>query len=487
MQLHPLSVALLLLLSLCRRAQSRNPLVHDRNFTQDGWADPHVLAYTIAGTTRFYCYTTHDFSPADRGFLNKDWRVFESDDLLSWRLASTLQPNATPASPASWDTCWATDGATRGGLYFWYLSLGAYEIGVVRGASPTGPWESPLHAPLINASLGAALHTEARDPCVFHDPATDTHYLVFGTFLYYIAKLAPDMISLAEPPQPLTVLNATSQNGVGILDDKAYMHRAPSGAYILSYGAFYALGESPYGPFTHAGTWVDKSLIAPAFRTNVTNPPGNCWCQDQDFNDRHGSFFSANGQNFWSSNDRSHSVDRLNTNAFRDTILTYVHYRADGSIEPVVIDEVGVGEYAAAAAPIQAENFFSLRDGSDGGGGANKAQDAATGAFGVHGLSARSALLYPHVRGGGAAAALVLRAANGAARPAVVHAADARSGAPLCAALLRPTGSWSAYAEARCALAQPLPDDVDIELTFSGGAGGDGEELLRLDSFRVQF
>ena len=354
------------LLLLPSRTVARNPLRHDGNATLDGWADPHVKAYTINGTTRFFCYSTHDYSTADSGFRNENWRVFESDDLLSWRLVSTLLPNATPAAPSSYGTCWATDGATDGvGSYFFYLSLGSEEVGVMRGSTPAGPWESPLRAPLINASLGAALHTEARDPCVFHDEAESAHFLVFGTFKYYIARLGADLISLAEEPRLLVVLNATSQNGVGILDDKAYMHRAPgSGAYILSYGAFYALGASPYGPFRHVGTWIDKARIAPAFRTNVTNPPGNCWCQDEDYNDRHGSFFTANGQDFWSSNDRSHSADRLNTNAFRDSILTYVHYRANGEIEPVVIDEVGVGEYdAAGATSIQAENFFSLRGG----------------------------------------------------------------------------------------------------------------------------
>ena len=39
---------------------------------------------------------------------------------------------------------------------------------------------------------------------------------------------------------------------------------------------------------------------------NITNT--RPWWGDADFNDRHGSFCSAGGQNFWSSNDRSHSA-----------------------------------------------------------------------------------------------------------------------------------------------------------------------------------
>ena len=45
---------------------------------------------------------------------------------------------------------------------------------------------------------------------------------------------------------------------------------------------------------------------------------------------------------------------------FRGTTGSYIHYRADGSMEPVAIDAVGIGEYDAAAGPIEAENFFKL-------------------------------------------------------------------------------------------------------------------------------
>ena len=223
------------------------------------------------------------------------------------------------------------------------------------------------------------------------------------------------MMSLAEAPRAIVVNNATSQNGVGILDDKPFLHRKGN-LYYFSYGGFYGVSTSVYGPYNHVGTWVDLALIAPAFRTNVTNTQP-CWCQNEDYNDRHGSFFSANGQDFWSSNDRSHSGDVYNTNAFRDTILTYVHYLADGTIAGVVIDEVGVGQYAAAGgARIEAENYMRA------GGAARKAHDAA-GRFFVR-IDAEAAgaagggsaggsggeLSFPHVRGAPTgAAAVVLR------------------------------------------------------------------------------
>ena len=45
-------------------------------------------------------------------------------------------------------------------------------------------------------------------------------------------------------------------------------------------------------------------------------------------------------------NDRSHSDARRlhGESGFRDSTGSYIHYRANGTIEPVVIDAVGIGE-----------------------------------------------------------------------------------------------------------------------------------------------
>ena len=48
---------------------------------------------------------------------------------------------------------------------------------------------------------------------------------------------------------------------------------------------------------------------------------------------------------FQACNDRSHGGG----SAFRSTIISYVHYRANGTIAPVRIDETGVGNYNISA------------------------------------------------------------------------------------------------------------------------------------------
>ena len=452
-------------------ALALNPISTTAGF--GGVADPHVHFFG----DRFYLYTTHDFSAEDRGFKNLDWRVFSSPDLLTWLLESTLLPNATPAAPGDYSTCWATDAAAGAdGAFYFYLSLGANQIGVMRGATPVGPWEDPLGTPLINRTLGASLHTEARDPCLFVDD-DGTPYLIFGTFNYYIARLGADMVSLAEAPRPVAIAAAgggpaTSQNGVGVLDDKPFLHKK-GGAYYFSFGGFYGVGAAPYGPFFQRDpTWVDPASIAPDFFLNGTSGP--CWCQQVNFNDRHGSFFSAHGQDYWSSNDRSHSADPYNTNAYRDTILTYVHYFGNGSIAPVVINTTGVGSYMAAHG-VEAENFFKLR------GPGRKVHDIEGHTFAMTGLVAgASALYFPHVRGAGRAARVALRVRAGdgagvAGARAVLSLGEGGGGPPLCSVALAPLAvAGEGWVELHCEGwgATPTPEDPSVTLTVDGGATG---------------
>jgi len=323
--------------------------------------------------------------------------------------------------------------------------------------------------------MGSALGTEARDPAVFRDD-DGSHYLVFGTFTYYVARLGADMVSLAEPPRAVLFLgNVTSQNGEGVLDDKPYLHKR-GGVYYFSFGAFYATGSSPYGPFTQdpgAPTWVVEAFIAPDFRTNAT-PSGPCWCQAVDLNDRHGSFFSAGGQDFWSSNDRSHSGDPYNTNAYRDPILTYVHYFPNGTISPVVIDATGVGEYDGSTAHISAENYMYTE-------GAVKAHEERIGWHVI--LGGRGQLRYPHVRRAPARAALRLHAAGGLAVACAlqVHLTHSRTGAHLarCTAQVGGVQGWHA---APCGEAlEGLPaEGLTASLSWEEGCEGVRLEALEL-------
>jgi arabinoxylan arabinofuranohydrolase len=398
-----------------------NPIV-----SNVGMADPHIHAWSSDPSVdhAFYIYATHDYSANNTGFLMKDWWVWRSADLVSWEEASVLEPENTPADPSTYDACWATDAATNGAgdAYFFYLSIGAEDVAVVNASSPVGPWTDAVGAPLLPASLGSSLNppTTIRDPSVFWDGAAP--FIIFGTFTYYVARLGDDMMSLAEKPRLVTVIDPTGPYG-NSTDDKPFVHRKDD-LWYLSWGCFYSTSNSSYGPYTYRGSFLDTDFIAPAFRTNMTDGP---WYSHGDYADRHGSFFVPSAikapghagfgpdlgsvqtsNDYWVGNDRSHSAERDPANAgyFRDSVMGYVHYRVDGSIVPVLIDEVGVGEYDGSAPRIEAENFFTasgaVRKGHEfvegregaGGGGGDRVFMAAVGA---------SSLTFPHVRAIGSA------------------------------------------------------------------------------------
>ena len=91
---------------------------------------------------------------------------------------------------------------------------------------------------------------------------------------------------------------------------------------------------------------------------NYTLAPS--WFGSRDYIDRHGAFFSSAGQWFFVMNDESHSLEpAAAAYFFRDSVAAYVHYRDNGTIAPLVVNEIGVGEYDGTSW-IPAENFMAL-------------------------------------------------------------------------------------------------------------------------------
>ena len=131
-------------------------------------------------------------------------------------------------------------------------------------------------------------------------------------------------------------------------------------------------GFNPNQRFTFSadGTIQAWKGYAPGYCVTATagapppSPPApgpRAWYLGEDYTDRHGSFLQHGGQWYYASNDRSHSGDVGNPGVFRDTVMCYIHFRANGTMEPCVIDGTGVGTYnAAGRAVIEAENFFRL-------------------------------------------------------------------------------------------------------------------------------
>jgi hypothetical protein len=144
-----------------------------------------------------------------------------------------------------------------------------------------------------------------RDPGVFRDD-DGTHYIIFGTFEYYVSQLNSDLISLAEAPRgPVLVHNPMGPYGAK-LDDKPFLHKR-NGVYYLSWGCFYGVGNSPYGPFNYTGVVYDDAFAEASFQRTA---------EGDGQADRHGSFFTLHGQDYFAMNDRTHGARQ----DFRSTV-----------------------------------------------------------------------------------------------------------------------------------------------------------------------
>ena len=259
-------------LAIVAGALAANPLIKDVSVCAAtggaggmcGVADTNVHYFD----GRFMLFATHDFSVNNTGFRMDDWQVWSSADLVSWSLESIVMPQESLKWDKQVQECWATDAAFTSGKYYFYVSAGGGQVGVMSAASPKGPWSDPIGKPLMSTALGKSLSppTTFRDPCVFQEPGTQDFYIVAGVFTYYVTKLGADMVSLGEKPRLVNFTNHVyGPCGDGKTDDKPFMHKQGN-TYYLSWGCFYATGPSVYGPFTMQGAVIDTAKIARGFQ-----------------------------------------------------------------------------------------------------------------------------------------------------------------------------------------------------------------------------
>ena len=309
----------------------------------------------------------------------EDWWLWSSDDLVNWELEYTLEPEETYIGKP-FDQCWATDFIKRNGKYYWYFSEGNRQTGVMVGDSPSGPWKDPLGKPLLTEEMTT---TDEYDMGIVQDEQGE-YYIVFGVWDFYIARLNEDMISLAETPRKIEIINPRGPynlDGKNIekpTDDKPFIHFY-NGKFYLSWGCFYAMSDHIYGPYDYMGSIIEQESFAPGF-DSPTWPTG--FKQG-----RHGSFFEWHGQWYFAYCDISQTGNRY----FRDTFISYVYYRENGEIAIIRIDGTGVGEYDANSLPIEAEDFFKASG--------IKKKEKQTGGFILTDISDNDFLIFPNIAG----------------------------------------------------------------------------------------
>lgn len=313
------------------------PLVTDL-FT----ADPS--AHVFGG--RIYVYPSHDFEAGipqdDLGshFAMRDYHVFSMDTIGG---PVTNHGVALDIANVPWAgrQMWAPDAAEKDGRYYFYFPAkdkqDVFRIGAAVGTSPSGPF---------TAQPDPIAGSYSIDPAVFKDD-DGRYFMYFGgiwggqlqrwaTGAYQpddvypaddapalnakVARLADDMLSFAETPRDVVILDEQGQplragDNTRRFFEASWLHKY-NGTYYFSYSTgdthfiAYATGTSPYGPFTYRGKVLEPVL-------GWTN---------------HHSIVEVAGQWYLFFHDTQISGGQTHLRNIKVTPLTH---RADGTIETI--------------------------------------------------------------------------------------------------------------------------------------------------------
>lgn len=244
---------------------------------------------------KIYIYPSHDvdageaFDDLGSHFAMEDYHVISMDSIESEAVDNgvALHVNDVPWADKQ---MWAPDANEKEGMYYLFFPAKAYDgifrIGVATSTSPTGPFTSQPEAIKNSFSI---------DPAVFKDD-DGAYYMYFGglwggqlqrwrdgvfngdqpdsptaflpkdeepALLPYMAKMTNDLLEFNEKPKEIEIRD---ENGNLLLAgdnerrffEAAWMHKY-QGKYYFSYSTgdthfiCYAIGDSPYGPFTYSG------------------------------------------------------------------------------------------------------------------------------------------------------------------------------------------------------------------------------------------
>jgi len=412
-------------------ARADNPII-----SHQGVCDPRIHIFN----DRAYLFSTHDDAPGHPIYTMYDWQVFSSPDLIHWRKEFVLKSEDTFMGHIT--DGYATDGAERNGKYYFYFSEGQQCLGVaVSTNGPGGPYRDALGKPLLPKGLTP---TAQYDPTVFiDDDAAHTPYIVWGYTVvgqqYHIARLNENMISLAENPRPVTLIN-------GWQNDAPFIMKHNRIYYLNSHGAYYATATNVYGPYTFRGVFSHDQTVD------------------------HGGFFNWHNQTFF-----AYGVPDGDP-FFRKTKIVYARFKDSGEIadDPFIEQSpLGVGQYDAQWEKIQAEWYFAASDGV-------QTRENATG-FEVRNLTSGAWLAYPKIRNLNHNATLQFCVASGnpAGGSIEVHQ-DGVDGPMLGQCVVPETGRSTNYQLVSCQLSNRT-GTATLYLVFKGSGG----ELMRLDWFNT--
>jgi beta-xylosidase len=252
-----------LLLGLCAAAAAApaaQPLSSRFN------ADPSPHYFQTAHGGGYYLYATDDASNSGTYWDSTSWRLYTSPDLQQWKDAGVpldvrVFGWARPDAKA-----WAPDAVARNGKYYFYAPIGGDRIGVAVADDPAGPFRDARSDALVDKARDANAGAEPIDPQVLVDDDGQA-YLVFGTRVPKVVRLAADMIHLAGPIQDVVVTGFPKDDPKKKYGEAPFLHKH-AGRYYFSFSTgwpgqiVYATSTSPTGPFQYRGVILDYLAIS---------------------------------------------------------------------------------------------------------------------------------------------------------------------------------------------------------------------------------
>lgn len=238
---------------------------------------------------KIYIYPSHDveagisFDDTGSHFAMEDYHVISMNNIDSKAVDNGVALHVRDV-PWAEKQMWAPDAAHKNGKYYLYFPARAYDgifkIGVAVSDYPTGPFVPRPEA---------IKHSYSIDPAVFEDE-DGSYYMYFGgiwggqlqkyrnnaydeanelpkpeetALLPLVAKMTDELLEFAEDPKEIQILDAEGNLFLEKDNDKrffeaAWLHKY-NGKYYFSYSTgdthfiCYAIGDSPYGPFTYGG------------------------------------------------------------------------------------------------------------------------------------------------------------------------------------------------------------------------------------------
>lgn len=241
---------------------------------------------------KIYIYPSHDIdgpTPEDdlgAHFEMRDYRVLSLDKIGG---KVTMHPVALDVGQVPWASkqMWAPDAAKKNDTYYLYFPAkdkqGAFRIGVATSKSPVGPFKAQPQPIKGSFSIDPAVFTDTdgktymyfggiwggqlqRNVTGTYDPngsKTDLNADDKPALMPKIARLSDDMLEFAEKPRDVVIVDKNGKPLLGGDHDRrffeaSWMHKY-RGKYYFSYSTgnthylVYAIGDSPYGPFTYTG------------------------------------------------------------------------------------------------------------------------------------------------------------------------------------------------------------------------------------------